>query len=68
MPVRKPKVVVTRKLPDPVETRMRELFDVELNADDRAMTTEALCGAPMSWCPPSRTGSTRGCCPAPGRT
>ena len=41
----KPKVVVTRKLPDPVETRMRELFDVELNADDRAMSSEALAQA-----------------------
>ena len=39
---RKPKVVVTRKLPDPVETRMRELFDVELNLDDRPMTKAAL--------------------------
>ena len=27
MAAKKPKVVVTRKLPDPVETRMRELFD-----------------------------------------
>ncbi|MEO6339163.1 MAG: D-glycerate dehydrogenase [Caulobacteraceae bacterium] len=42
---RKPKVVVTRKLPDPVETRMRELFDVELNLDDRPMTKAALCAA-----------------------
>jgi glyoxylate reductase len=39
---RKPKVVVTRKLPDPVETRMRELFDVELNLDDAPMSPEAL--------------------------
>src|SRR5215469_16028024 len=30
MAVKKPRVVVTRKLPDPVETRMRELFDTEL--------------------------------------
>lgn len=45
MPVRKPKVVVTRKLPDPVETRMRELFDAELNLDDRAMGTDALIDA-----------------------
>jgi glyoxylate reductase len=38
MPKRKkPLVVVTRKLPDSVETRMRELFDVRLNADDRPM-------------------------------
>src|SRR3954464_5377832 len=42
MAVQKPKVVVTRKLPDPVETRMRELFDVELNLDDRPMTKAAL--------------------------
>jgi glyoxylate reductase len=42
---RKPKVVVTRKLPDVVEARMRELFDVELNPDDRPMSAEALAGA-----------------------
>ena len=45
MPDRKLKVVVTRKLPDAVEARMRELFDVELNADDRAMTCDALAAA-----------------------
>ena len=28
---KKPKVYITRKLPDIVETRMRELFDAELN-------------------------------------
>lgn len=27
-------VVVTRRLPEPVETRMKELFDVELNDSD----------------------------------
>jgi glyoxylate reductase len=37
MAARKPKVVVTRKLPDPVETRMRELFDTELNLTDAPM-------------------------------
>jgi lactate dehydrogenase-like 2-hydroxyacid dehydrogenase len=37
MPARKPKVIVTRKLPDPVETRMRELFDAELNLADEPM-------------------------------
>jgi len=31
-------VVVTRKLPDPIETRMMELFDARLNVDDRPMT------------------------------
>jgi glyoxylate reductase len=45
MAVRKPKVIVTRKLPEAVETRMRELFDVELNFEDRAMTADELCDA-----------------------
>ncbi len=45
MPVRKPKVVVTRKLPDPVETRMRELFDTELNLADEPLGREALVDA-----------------------
>ena len=45
MPVRKPKVVVTRKLPDPVETRMRELFDTELNLDDRPLDGARLASA-----------------------
>src|SRR5512143_729341 len=45
MAVRKPKVIVTRKLPDPVETRMRELFDAELNVDDVQMGPEALVAA-----------------------
>ncbi len=35
-------VIVTRKLPDPVEERMRQLFDVKLNADDRPMTQAEL--------------------------
>jgi glyoxylate reductase len=34
---RRPLVVVTRRLPDAVETRMRELFDARLNLDDRPM-------------------------------
>jgi glyoxylate reductase len=43
MPKRKkPLVVVTRKLPDSIETRMRELFDVRLNADDHPMSRAAL--------------------------
>ena len=29
---KKPIVIVTRKLPDVVETRMRELFDARLNS------------------------------------
>jgi hypothetical protein len=35
---KKPKVYITRKLPDVVETRMRELFDAELNIDDTPRT------------------------------
>src|SRR5436190_15852630 len=34
---KKPLVVVTRKLPDGVETRMRELFDARLNLDDKPL-------------------------------
>src|SRR3981081_577777 len=35
-------VCVTRKLPDRVETRMRELFDARLNLDDKPMTPAEL--------------------------
>ena len=35
---KKPLVVVTRRLPDIVEMRMRELFDARLNSDDKPMT------------------------------
>ena len=42
---KKPLVVITRKLPDPVETRMRELFDTRLNIDDKPMSREALAAA-----------------------
>ena len=42
MVARKPKVIVTRKLPDPVETRMRELFDTELNIADQPFTRAQL--------------------------
>ncbi|WP_339947163.1 D-glycerate dehydrogenase [uncultured Albimonas sp.] len=38
----RPKVVVTRKLPDAVEARMGELFDVELNLEDAPLPREAL--------------------------
>jgi len=34
----KPLVIVTRKLPQMIEVRMRELFDARLNADDHPMT------------------------------
>ncbi len=42
MPHKKPLVIVTRKLPDPTETRMMELFDTRLNVDDAPMDREAL--------------------------
>ena len=35
---KKPVVVVTRKLPDPIETRMMELFDARLNLSDEPMS------------------------------
>ncbi len=38
----KPLVVVTRKLPDVVQDRMRELFDVRLNETDTPMTATEL--------------------------
>jgi len=38
----KPMVIVTRKLPDPIEVRMMELFDTRLNVDDAPMGKEAL--------------------------
>ncbi len=38
----KPKVIVTRRLPDSIETRMRELFDAELNLDDKPLTADEL--------------------------
>ena len=41
----RPKVIVTRRLPAPVETRMAELFDVEFNADDHPLSAAALADA-----------------------
>ena len=42
MPKKKPLVVVTRKLPDVIETRMMELFGVRLNVDDHPMSADEL--------------------------
>jgi len=42
---RKLKVIVTRKLPDPVELRLMELFDAELNEDDHPFTQDELVDA-----------------------
>ena len=38
MAKKKPLVMITRKLPDAIETRLMELFDVRLNVDDEAMS------------------------------
>ena len=45
MPANRPRVIVTRKLPDAIETRMRELFETELNLDDKPMDQAQLIGA-----------------------
>ena len=42
---KKPSVIVTRKLPDAVETRMRELFDTRLNLEDTPMSHAELVSA-----------------------
>ncbi|MFM5961086.1 MAG: hypothetical protein ACKOQ2_28710, partial [Dolichospermum sp.] len=42
---KKPLVIVTRKLPDLIETRMRELFNAYLNLDDAPMSKAALIDA-----------------------
>lgn len=45
----KPKVIVTRRWPEVVENRLKELYDVQLNEEDRPMSAEelkqALCSA-----------------------
>lgn len=41
----KPKIILTRQLPDSVETRMRELFNAQLNETDEAFTKEQLVDA-----------------------
>ena len=38
----RPLVIVTRKLPDVVETRLRELFDARLNLEDKPFSREDL--------------------------
>jgi len=42
MPAERLSVVVTRRLPEAVETRMTELFDVQLREDDTPMSREEL--------------------------
>ncbi len=38
----KPKVIVTRKWPEPVEAQLKELYDVQLNENDVAMTADEM--------------------------
>ncbi len=45
MPTKKLKIIVTRRLPDPVETRLRELFDAELNHEDKPFSADELVAA-----------------------
>lgn len=45
MPGQRLSVVVTRRLPEPVETRMKELFNVELRDPDTKMTRDELVAA-----------------------
>ncbi|MDA9207638.1 D-glycerate dehydrogenase [Octadecabacter sp.] len=45
MPSKRLSVTVTRRLPDPVEVRMRELFDVTLRTDDTPLTERQLVDA-----------------------
>ena len=42
---KRPLVVVTRRLPDVIETRMRELFDTRLNLEDKPLSREELAEA-----------------------
>jgi len=48
MPSERLKVVITRRLPEPIETRLSELFDVTLREDDTAMTRDELVAAMKS--------------------
>src|SRR5271155_3660249 len=42
IPANNPLVIVTRKLPDAIETRMRELFDTRLNHEDKPLSQAEL--------------------------
>ena len=45
MTKKKPLVIVTRRLPEQVETRMRELFDARLNVEDKPMSESEIAEA-----------------------
>ena len=72
MTKKKPLVVVTRKLPDVVETRMRELFDTRLNVDDTPMSpaelVEAVQDRRRAGADRHRRDRRRRCSPRPART
>src|ERR671921_2964348 len=42
---KRPVVVVTRRLPDVIETRLRELFETRLNLEDKPLSPEELAAA-----------------------
>ena len=42
---KKPKIILTRKLPDSIEIRMKELFDTEINISDRMFSNDDLVDA-----------------------
>ena len=44
----KPKIILTRQLPDSIETRMRELFNATLNESDVPLSKEELIAAVQS--------------------
>lgn len=44
----KPKIILTRQLPDSIETRMRELFNATLNESDMPLSKEELIAAVQS--------------------
>ncbi|MEM7007471.1 MAG: D-glycerate dehydrogenase, partial [Pseudomonadota bacterium] len=45
MSAKRLKVIVTRRLPDPVEIRLKELFDTTLNESGAPMSQDALAEA-----------------------
>ena len=45
MPIERLSVVVTRRLPEPVEARLQELFDTKLSPDDAPMSRDAIVAA-----------------------
>ena len=64
----RPRVAVTRRLPAPVEARMRDLFELRLNEDDRRLGRSELLALMQEndvLVRPSPTGSTPTCWPGP---